>query len=227
VGKLFTNDRTQIVWPIMFLRFFGNFMCKILDIMCLTLFLIPLDCQYFSAPPDQIFYNEEFPDVCECVPGCQVSCFDRQASFIKDTNITPMPPGTLAGRQPLQCLSAGETQLTAIVTCCADCFAMPHMVHAFVAVIALLFFCALAAAFTVGEVEVRRARACLHCLCCVADHEPALTDWAAHLGPTHPDFASCSCWLLALIGQCSSGQVYLLVSHWCLSARLLPSCLHR
>jgi hypothetical protein len=38
---------------------------QILDIMTLTLFLMALDCQYFSRPADQLFYNQEFPDVCE------------------------------------------------------------------------------------------------------------------------------------------------------------------
>jgi hypothetical protein len=39
---------------------------QVLDIMSLTLFLMALDCQYFSRPADQLFYNQEFPDVCEC-----------------------------------------------------------------------------------------------------------------------------------------------------------------
>jgi hypothetical protein len=110
VGKSFQNNRFQFVWPIIFLRWFGNIFfqvsmstasdnhhhslialltpdqadscwcsagsspsclacctcwLQILDIMTLTLFLMALDCQYFSRAPEQIFYNQEFPDVCE------------------------------------------------------------------------------------------------------------------------------------------------------------------
>jgi hypothetical protein len=66
VGRSFTENRFNYVWPIVFLRWFGNIFYQMLDIMSLTLFLMALDCQYFSRPDGVKFYNQEFPDVCEC-----------------------------------------------------------------------------------------------------------------------------------------------------------------
>jgi hypothetical protein len=68
VGRSFTENRFNYVWPIVFLRWFANIFYQMLDIMSLTLFLMALDCQYFSRPAEQLFYNQEFPDVCECLP---------------------------------------------------------------------------------------------------------------------------------------------------------------
>jgi hypothetical protein len=68
VGRSFTNNRFQFVWPIVFLRWFASVFFQILDIMTLTLFLMALDCQYFSRAPEQTFYNQEFPGVCEWAP---------------------------------------------------------------------------------------------------------------------------------------------------------------
>jgi hypothetical protein len=65
VGKSFQNNRFNYVWPIVFLRWFANIFYQMLDIMSLTLFLMALDCQYFSRPAEHLFYNQEFPDVCE------------------------------------------------------------------------------------------------------------------------------------------------------------------
>jgi hypothetical protein len=36
----------------------------------------------------------------------------------------------------------------------ADCFTMPHIVHAFAAAVAIAVFAVLAAAFSMGEMEV-------------------------------------------------------------------------
>jgi hypothetical protein len=102
--------------------------------MTLTLFLMALDCQYFSRPADELFYNQEFPDVCEL----------RIYAGLVALGSTCLSPS-----RPLMCW-------VCFVFPCADCWTMPHIVHAFVAVIAIVVFALLAGAFSMGEMEVRK-----------------------------------------------------------------------
>jgi hypothetical protein len=91
-----------------------------------------LDCQYFSRPADELFYNQEFPDVCEWHLG------NRQGN-----------PDCACGTHLLICAVHGLPFPT-------DCWTMPHIVHAFVGAIAVGAFTVLACAFSMGEMEVRQ-----------------------------------------------------------------------
>jgi hypothetical protein len=102
---------------------------QVFDIMTLTLFLMALDCEYFSRPPEVIGYNSEFPDVCEwliCLKS--LSCLD---SFPFNSRLQ-----------------------NSAVLMVADCWSMPHIAHAFVGAGAIAVFAVLAGAFSMGEMEV-------------------------------------------------------------------------
>jgi hypothetical protein len=52
-------------------------------------------------------------------------------------------------------LHAARAHLPHVPVCtCADCWTMPHVAHAFVAAAAIAVFAVLAAAFSMGEMEV-------------------------------------------------------------------------
>jgi hypothetical protein len=52
--------------PVSVLRVFSLVFFQVLDIASLTLFLMTMDCQYFSVPAEQRGINQEFPGVREC-----------------------------------------------------------------------------------------------------------------------------------------------------------------
>jgi hypothetical protein len=64
VGKSFQNNRFDYVWPIKVLRWYSTIFFQVLDVMSFTLFLMTLDCNYFSTDLAR-YYNLEFPQVCE------------------------------------------------------------------------------------------------------------------------------------------------------------------
>ncbi|KAJ9530284.1 hypothetical protein QJQ45_023567, partial [Haematococcus lacustris] len=63
VGHMFKNNRFDHVWPILVLRTYSVLFFQVLDIACLTLFLVTLDCQLYFTPQPSQFYHQEFPEV--------------------------------------------------------------------------------------------------------------------------------------------------------------------
>lgn len=65
VAWSFKNKRFDHVWPITYLRAFGIVFFQLLDVASMTFFLITLDCQYYDAPAEVLYHNQEFPEQCE------------------------------------------------------------------------------------------------------------------------------------------------------------------
>jgi hypothetical protein len=61
----FSRKRFDHVWPITFLRWFGVIFFQVLDITSMAFFMMVLDCQYWSVPPEMQGHNAEFPQQCE------------------------------------------------------------------------------------------------------------------------------------------------------------------
>ncbi len=51
--------------PIVWLRYFSLVFYQVLAVASLTLFLMTMDCQYFSVEKSVQGYNQQFPDVCK------------------------------------------------------------------------------------------------------------------------------------------------------------------
>lgn len=126
----FSRKRFDHVWPITFLRWFGVIFFQVLDITSMAFFMMALDCQYWSVPPEVQGYNAEFPDQCE-QRGLQALIPD---SWLR-AHIT--------------------SQLTALLPHpAADCWSMPWLIHAGVAALSLVSFVILSASFQMGEMEL-------------------------------------------------------------------------
>ncbi|GFH17405.1 uncharacterized protein HaLaN_14036, partial [Haematococcus lacustris] len=129
VGASFQNNRFEYVWPIVFLRIFGKIFYQILDIMSVSLFLIALNCQYFAVPDEQRGINAE------------LGVGELQQTGLRIT-VMHHPPSS----------DPGMAQYLHV--CPAACWAMPHLIHAGVAVLALILFLVLASLFCMGEMEL-------------------------------------------------------------------------
>lgn len=80
VGKSFQNNRFDYVWPIKVLRWYSTIFFQVLDVMSFTLFLMSLDCQYFTTDVRLHFFNAEFPEVCEC--QCSASSYSVNSEVV-------------------------------------------------------------------------------------------------------------------------------------------------
>ncbi|KAG2431968.1 hypothetical protein HYH02_013184 [Chlamydomonas schloesseri] len=61
VAHQFANNRTDQVWPVVFLRGFSFIFFQTFDVTSLTLLLAALNCMYFNVPEEMQFRNQIFP----------------------------------------------------------------------------------------------------------------------------------------------------------------------
>jgi hypothetical protein len=145
------------------MRSFSLLFFQVLDIAVMMLFLISLDCQYFSVPKDERGINQEFPDVRKCKHSAVLYCWLRLTPHLSLLSACLHQPylvlestGSWEHTPCTRCFSA-EVQRARCATRCsapAECWAFPHLIHAGVSAAAIIIYVGLAYLFNMAEIEL-------------------------------------------------------------------------